>query len=360
MGCCSVNNTTAPPFKYSPSQLPLPKERTMSRTYARLESPKTQGFLNSICAVNAPNGQFACGWDKTLAVYDLGSRKIVHQFQPHAQNISKCRFLLGGTHILTSSFDRTLKLWNLENQLAPKKTYEGHSMAVSTFCVSQDQTKLCSGSRDQSVMLWDLQTGQSLATKLIPRNMITCVEWIPGSNDSFVQCSEDLTIRIWDTREFKPVIEIALGDNYFAANCDVDSTGTKLVTGHFASNGEGCGVLLWDLRKASEGSYMWRFIEHKESVVQTAIVKNGHAGQDIVISASKDAKVKVIKMADGVELSSYQDPARWPFTSFSPTTGAGDKPVVVAGLCKNCISKVTALELADDFSMSVTASTDED
>jgi len=360
MGCCSVSNTTTPPFKYSPNQVPLPKEKLQPQRYFKLESPKEQGFIYSISCANAPPNQFACSWGKNMFIYDLKTQKIFRQFQPHSQNVTKCRFLQGGNNLITSSVDRTLKLWDLDNLTAPKKVFEGHQMVVPTFCVSLDQTKLCSGSRDQSIFLWDIQTGQKISEHLIMRNMLTCMEWIPMSESNFVQCSEDLTIRIWDTRELKPVTKIELNDNYFAYCCDVDSTGTKLLTGHYACNDQGSGVLLWDLRKATEGSYIWRFLEHKEAVVQTAFMKHSKTEQEVAISASRDSKLKIIKLADGVELSSYQDTARWPFSTFGVMNRTDGKPAVVAGLCKCSASKITALDLEDDYGVTLFATSETD
>jgi WD40 repeat protein len=236
----------------------------------------------------------------------------------------------------------------MQNLSAPKYTFHGHEMAVTSFCVAEESKKLCSGSRDQSVALWDVTTGQRIAEKGIPRNTVTCIELIPGPENTFVQCSEDLSIRIWDIRELKPVLMVPLNDNYFAYSCSVNKTGTKLLTGHYASNEIGCGVTLWDLRKFSEDEYLWRFLEHKETVVKVEIMSR--EDKELAISASKDARIKAIKMSDGTEVQEYQDESKWPFTTFDIIS---KNDLLIAGLRMDSDSRLLALKIGDDSQFTV-------
>ena len=58
---------------------------------------------------------------------------------------------------------------------------------------------LCSGSRDNSVSLWDANTGKSISSMYAPRNLVTDLKWIAGEK-AVVQSSEDKTLRVWDLR----------------------------------------------------------------------------------------------------------------------------------------------------------------
>lgn len=96
--------------------------------------------------------------------------------------------------------------------------------------------KMVSGSRDQTTRVWDMETEKQLFMRKIDRNVVTAVKWLKGE-DSFLQCSEDLTLRKWDVRikPFKPAVEFKVGTN-FATNCDISSDGQTLVTGHRGFN----------------------------------------------------------------------------------------------------------------------------
>jgi WD40 repeat protein len=78
------------------------------------------------------------------------------------------------------------------------------------------------------------------------------LKWLPNNNDLFVECSEDLTLRLWDirARPFKPQVEFKVGTN-FATNCDImsfEGEDLYLATGHRGFNNEGAEIKLWDLR----------------------------------------------------------------------------------------------------------------
>ncbi|NJS38981.1 MAG: hypothetical protein HC783_08190, partial [Rhodobacteraceae bacterium] len=50
-----------------------------------------------------------------------------------------------------------LRLWDLEDRDLPR-VFEGHTNWVSTVAWSPDQRQALSGSFDETVRLWDLQT----------------------------------------------------------------------------------------------------------------------------------------------------------------------------------------------------------
>ncbi len=78
------------------------------------------------------------------------------------------------------------------------------------------------------------------------------MKWLPNNPSLFIQCSEDLTLRLWDIRKkpFKPAVDFKVGTN-FATTCDIWSSGsedTLLITGHRGFNGQGSDIKYWDLR----------------------------------------------------------------------------------------------------------------
>lgn len=98
------------------------------------------------------------------------------------------------------------------------------------------------GSRDYSVQLWDIGSGKSVAKQSISRNVVTCACWL--NDEQLVwQGSEDLQLRLWDTRAFqKPAATIG-GFTYFPLACDCDSH--LLLTGSNGMNSNGCEIRLW-------------------------------------------------------------------------------------------------------------------
>jgi WD40 repeat protein len=94
-----------------------------------------------------------------------------------------------------------IKLFSLGSQEYPcLSEYKGHEMSVTTVGSSNDKVHLASGSRDQTTRLWDVETCQQLQSRKIDRNAITYIKWLPNNSDLFIECSEDLTLRLWDIK----------------------------------------------------------------------------------------------------------------------------------------------------------------
>ena len=58
-----------------------------------------------------------------------------------------------GRRLASSSYDRTVRLWDAETG-ACVRTLEGHRHPVRSVCFSPDGRRLASGSEDRTVRLW--------------------------------------------------------------------------------------------------------------------------------------------------------------------------------------------------------------
>ncbi|WP_439517008.1 WD40 repeat domain-containing protein, partial [Limnospira sp.] len=72
-----------------------------------------------------------------------------------------------------ASWDNTLKLWDLETgtELA---TLTGHSSSVTAVAIAPDGKRAVSASDDNTLKLWDLETGKELATFTGEARMLSC------------------------------------------------------------------------------------------------------------------------------------------------------------------------------------------
>ena len=59
-----------------------------------------------------------------------------------------------GNRIISGSEDKTVKVWNVENELC-LNSLEGHSNWVKSVCFSGDGNIIVSGSEDKSIIVWD-------------------------------------------------------------------------------------------------------------------------------------------------------------------------------------------------------------
>jgi len=68
-----------------------------------------------------------------------------------------------GEILASASSDQTVKLWDVQTG-ACRHTLQGHTNLVWSVAFSPDGRTLASGSQDETIKLWDVQTGQSLKT----------------------------------------------------------------------------------------------------------------------------------------------------------------------------------------------------
>ena len=68
-----------------------------------------------------------------------------------------------GKRAVSASQDNTLKVWDLETGRA-LRTLEGHSAAVTGVAVTADGKRAVSASGDKTLKVWDLETGRALRT----------------------------------------------------------------------------------------------------------------------------------------------------------------------------------------------------
>src|SRR6516162_3661401 len=74
---------------------------------------------------------------------------------------------------------------------------KGHTRAVMGVAITPDGTRAVSASDDQTLRVWDLATGKSLASLAGHTNMVLGVAVTPDGTRA-VSASYDTTLRVWD------------------------------------------------------------------------------------------------------------------------------------------------------------------
>src|SRR5262245_32483476 len=83
-----------------------------------------------------------------------------------------------GKSVLTSSADRTLRLWDAYTG-KPLRVFEGHTAEVYGAALSPDGKRVLSGSSDKTVRLWDATTGKELQKMTGHTREALCVAFAP-------------------------------------------------------------------------------------------------------------------------------------------------------------------------------------
>jgi len=184
----------------------------------------------------------------------------------------------------------------------PFALLKGHERPLNALDSKGNYT--VSGSSDWSVRVWDLNKCSEVSKSTINWNVVTSLKFI--SENTFVQTSEDLKIRVWDIRDGKPQVQnsIASGGN-FATCCDVKDN--YLVTGHRGFDNQGCHIKLWDLRHLKK---LQKLQAHQQAVESVKFYENS------VLSCGKDGNIFQFSQSGSLE-DKWSHPQLRPFQTMT-------------------------------------------
>ncbi|MEQ8464016.1 protein kinase domain-containing protein [Coleofasciculus sp. E1-EBD-02] len=153
---------------------------------------KSRHYTKSVrCVAVSPDG-------KTIVSGDLSG--VIESFprcsfRGHSGYISSVVITLDGERLISSSSDKTIKIWSLTTG-DKIDTLTGHTGAVTSLAVSPSGDLLVSGSEDKTIKLWNLNTRKEVNTITGHLNEVTDVVFSPDGQ-FFVSGSKDCTIKVW-------------------------------------------------------------------------------------------------------------------------------------------------------------------
>src|SRR5262249_42023857 len=152
--------------------------------------------------------------------------------------------------------------------------------------------ELLSGSRDNTVRLWDLASGMQKKLLLGHTATVTGVAFA-NKDDLAASCSADGSVRLWDVVEGKMVREFK-GHKDIVWTLAFSADGTQMLTGGGMQNGpsglvdgaKDTDIRLWNVADAME---VRRFKGHDKAVSSLAFSRDGQR----IVSGGADRTVRV-------------------------------------------------------------------
>ncbi|ETW02058.1 hypothetical protein, variant 1 [Aphanomyces invadans] len=266
------------------------------------------------CVVTTTGNVCASGWDDgTIKLIDFNARCVVRSWSAHSRSVNRMVVGARSSSLYSCSRDTTIVRHSLIDTLstAAPTTFAGHSLTVSALALDPTETRLASGSRDTSVILWDAATATQMQHTSTSQNIVTCMAWVPTEAQVVAQGGEDLRLRFWDARTWKTPAQTIEGYVYFplAMACSLD--GHYVFTSSKGFNAVGCEGRVWDRRT---GKQVVEMTGHSQDATACAFLPH-HADEGI--TASKDSSVRVWNTMTGELLASTQDGGAGMFTSLA-------------------------------------------
>lgn len=294
----------------------LPKDRATDRMEVsprepRVRPPALRGAAQALCEA-CPNQLVAGSAAGEVVLWNWKAGATAQVWKGHSKAVSRVGWLPRSRQATSGSRDATVKLW-APGEAAARATLEGHRLVVTGLAPDpDDESRLCTGSRDNTMRLWDLSTSQQVREDNTAQNLVTCISWIPGEK-AVLQASEDLSLRVWDARSLK-VAQRLEGHVNIPMCCAVSADGTQFLTCSNGFEGTGSEVRLWDRRA---GKTLQVMEGHTQSVHSCLFIDAGAArrmsqmeegacvkSKGVLASCSADGTLRVWDKASGAEIQS--------------------------------------------------------
>ena len=186
--------------------------------------------------------------------------------------------------LVSGSLDDTIRVWNLQTGNLIR-TLSGHLKAVNSVAISPDGQLLVSGSDDTTVKIWNLQTGDLLHSLVGHSRDVNSVMITPNGL-LLASGSEDRTVRLWKVRTGE-LLRTLSGTAGMVKSVAISPNSLLLASGGLDNQ-----IKLWHL---GSGELTRILYGHFNSVNSVAITPDGQ----ILASGSKDKTIRLWNLQTG-------------------------------------------------------------
>ena len=90
----------------------------------------------------------------------------IHMLDDHSDSVNSVEFSSDGKRVVSGSSDQTIRIWDAQTGSPVLDPLEGHTGWVWSVAFSPDGKRVVSGSDDQTIRIWDAQTGSPVLDPL--------------------------------------------------------------------------------------------------------------------------------------------------------------------------------------------------
>jgi WD40 repeat protein len=240
------------------------------QTIEMVDFPEEAGFVVARCeGLNSS----AFGKDNHISYYD-----------GHFQGITSAAFSHNDSRIISTSFDKSFKLWDV---LSGKclMTLSGHSQTVTCAAFSHDDSRIISASNDTTLKLWDIKSGTCLMTLSGHSSVINAVSFSPDGQQ-IISASDDNTLKLWNAQTGKCLLTLC-GHSGWVRVAAFSPDGQRIISGSYDAT-----LKLWD---AQSGKCLMTLSGHSGAIMAVAFSYDGNH----VIAATDNCIIMIWNVLSG-------------------------------------------------------------
>ncbi len=225
--------------------------------------------------------------DGIVILWDIESGEEIKRFSTGDNRVNGVDFSDDGTQILSGG-GAVMTLWDIESGEAIT-TFEDDFSSIYDVDLSPSGFTALSGFEDGRVVLWNVNTGQSLLTYDATVGGHTDEVWsveYTADESGFLSSSQDNRVLLWRFEENTPV-QSFIGHSSRVTAAQFSADGTQIVT-----SGEDNSVIIWNVET---GAPLRRFLGHSSLIYDIAY----NPVREEVVSAGWDNSARIWDLNHG-------------------------------------------------------------
>ncbi len=234
-------------------------------------SPDDRWLAVSVFFPHQHNGAEKRGF---LRIHDFSTGKLVKILEGHSKALQSLKFSHDGTMLAAgeSLEDNPLAIiWDTANW-SVRQSFSGHEDGISDVAFTPDQSRLITSSWDHSLRIWDIASGQNVKTiQSAHKGRIYAAKLPPKSDRPIVVTGgADKNVKIWNYETGKAVKSVSFKRRI--RGVEVNPSGTRIVA---SSVGE--YVNAWvAVIDTSNGKVLNRYREHNRTTRALILSNDGN------------------------------------------------------------------------------------
>ena len=235
--------------------------------------------------VDFPEGtEYVAARCKGIASSSIPPKSQCSIYDGHSSRVTAAAFSPDGKRIISGSYDNTLKLWDVDSGNC-LMTLSGHRLQVTAASFSPDGKRIISASFDKTIKIWDADSGNCIKTLSGHTRSVRAASFRPDGK-RIISASSDKTLKLWDA-DSGNCLKTLSGHfaKVFSASFSFD--GQRIISASFDKT-----VKIWD---AETGQCIMTLSGHGERIFSASFNSNGQR----IISASYDSTIKLWDAVSG-------------------------------------------------------------
>jgi WD40 repeat protein len=211
----------------------------------------------------------------------------------HRGGVESVAISFDGHRIASGGLDNTVRVWDAETG-RELNILRGHTDRIMAVAFSPDGQWLVSGSKDATARIWEVTTGRLVGVLKNHSDRVTALAFSPDGS-RLATGSRDATIKIWDVTSWRE-LRTLVGHHGFIWSVAFSPDGCTLASGSWDDT-----IGIWDMNNSAAP----RFLDSSARVSSVAFSPDGRqlaSGGDAPItvwSAETDQQVRVLPDSSG-------------------------------------------------------------